>query len=313
MKTHYIFLSGMAKCGTTALAGWLTGNGIAQYLVEDIKEPHGYLIPGTQPQLPAPAQLPWLDASSGYALSPYAISRMPEHGTRIVLCLRNPFERTWSSYRMNKINALQGSEALALSNSYLKTSGTTTSRNGTPVRNITTSTPYHEEKDLQLRMFPRVSAGYVERHFDAEIDRLRQGDFAGRLDYEAAFLMTRRSFPFMSVLLASFYYAGIRAFLERYRPEDLILVSLEKLKEEANRAKFLSRLVGEAPETGDLKFVFSSRDLPFDEQKPDFNAPKLDSLRTALSYDLQQYSDLLAARGVATDLLDWDDLRRHLR
>ncbi|MGV7195269.1 hypothetical protein [Xanthomonas axonopodis] len=313
MKTDYIFLAGMAKCGTTPLAGWLTKNGIAQYLVEDIKEPHGYLFPGTQPQLPAPAQLPWLDASSGYALSPYAISRLPEHGTRIVLCLRNPFERTWSSYRMNKINALQEGEALALSNSYLKASGTTTARNGTRMPKIIASTPYQEEKDLQLRMFPRVSSGYVERHFDAEIDRLRKGDFAGRLDYETAFLMTRRNFPFMSVLVGSFYYAGIRSFLDRYRPEDLILVSLDKLKEEANRVKFLSRLIGEVPETDDVKFVFSSRDLPFDEQEPDFDVPKFDSLRTAFSYDLQQYSDLLAARDVATDLLDWDDLRRHLR
>ncbi|NJC46833.1 hypothetical protein [Xanthomonas arboricola] len=313
MKTNYIFLSGMAKCGTTSLAGWLTRNGIAKYLVEDIKEPHSYLIPGTQPQLPAPAQLPWLDASSGYALSPFAISRLPEHGTRIVLCLRNPFERTWSSYRMNKINALQGSEALALSDSYLTNSGTTTSRDGTRLPKITASTSYQEQKDLHIRMFSRVSSGYIEHHFDAEIDRLRKGDFAGRLDYETAFLMTRRSFPFMSILVASFYYTCIRSFLERYRPEDLILVSLDKLKEEANRVKFLSRLIGEVPETNDVKFGFSSRDLPFDEQKPDFDAPKLDSLRTALSYDLQQYSDLLAARGVATDLLDWDDLRRHLR
>ncbi|WP_225209680.1 hypothetical protein [Xanthomonas bonasiae] len=313
MKTNYIFLSGMEKCGTTPLAGWLTGNGIAQYLVEDIKEPHGYLIPGTPPQLPAPAQLPWLDASAGYSLSPYAISRLPEHGTRIVLCLRNPFERTWSSYRMKKINALQGSEALALSDSYLKASGTTTTQDGTRLQKITASTSYQEQKDLHLRMFPRVSSGYIEQHFDAEIDRLRQGDFAGRLNYEAAFLMTRRSFPFMSVLVASFYYAGIKSFLDRYRPEDLILVSLDKLKEEANRVKFLSRLIGESPDTDDIKFGFSSRDLPFDEQEPDFDAPKFDSLRTALSYDLQQYSELLAARGVATDLLDWDDLRRHLR
>ncbi|MCL1530300.1 hypothetical protein M3O57_07900 [Xanthomonas nasturtii] len=313
MKTNYIFLSGMEKCGTTTLAGWLTGNGIAQYLVEDIKEPHGYLIPGTQPQLPPPAQLPWLDASAGYSHSPYAISRLPEHGTRIVLCLRNPFERTWSSYRMKKINALQDSESLALSDSYLKTSGTTTTRDGTRLPKITASTIYQEQKNLHIRMFPRVSSGYVEQHFDAEIDRLRQGDFAGRLDYEAAFLMTRRSFPFMSVLVASFYYTSIKSFLDRYRPEDLILVSLDKLKEEANRAKFLSRLIGEVPETDDVKFGFSSRDLPFDEQEPNFEAPKFDSLRTALSYDLQQYSDLLAARGVATDLLDWDDLRRHLR
>ncbi|WOP58344.1 hypothetical protein R5577_09785 [Xanthomonas euvesicatoria] len=93
----------------------------------------------------------------------------------------------------------------------------------------------------------------------------------------------------------------------------MILVSLDKLKEEANRVKFLSRLIGEVPETDDVKFGFTSRDLSFDEQKPDFDAPKFDSLRSALSYDLQQYSDLLAARGVATDLLDWDDLRRHLR
>ncbi|WP_238155911.1 MULTISPECIES: hypothetical protein [Xanthomonas] len=313
MKTNYIFLSGMAKCGTTSLAGWLTRNGIAQYLVEGIKEPHGYVIPGTQPQLPAPAQLPWLDASTGYSLSPYAISRLPEHGTRIVLCLRNPFKRTWSTYRMKKINALHDNEALALSHSYLKTSGTTTARDGTRLPEITAFTSYQEEKDLHVRMFPRVSSGYVERHFDAENDRLRQGDFAGRLDYEAAFLMTRRSFPFMSVLAASFYYTSIKSFLDRYRPEDLILVSLDKLKEDANRVKFLSRLIGEVPKTDDVNFGFSSRDLPFDEQEPDFDAAKFDSLRSALSYDLHQYSDLLAARGVATDLLDWDDLRRHMR
>ncbi|MCC4599628.1 hypothetical protein [Xanthomonas melonis] len=313
MKPEYIFLSGMEKCGTTSLAGWLTKNGIAEYLVEDIKEPHGYLISGIQPSMPAQAKLPWLDASTGYSLNPYAISRLPEHGTRIVLCLRNPFERTWSSYRMKKINALQDSESLALSNSYLKASGTTTAPDGTRLLQITASTAYQEQKIFHLRMFPRASSGYVERHFDAEIDRLRQGDFAGRLDYEAAFLMTRRSFPFMSVLMASFYYASIRCFLDRYRPEDLILISLDKLKEEANRVKFLSRLVGEVPETDEVKFGFTSRDLSFDEQKPDFDAPKFDSLRSALSYDLQQYSDLLAARGVATDLLDWDDLRRHLR
>ncbi|KOR46503.1 hypothetical protein ADT25_07015 [Xanthomonas oryzae] len=214
---------------------------------------------------------------------------------------------------MKKINALQDSEALALSNSYLKASGTTTSLGGARLPKITASTSYQEEKDLQLRMFPRVSFGYVKRHLEAEIDRLRQGNFAGRLDYQAAFLMTRRSLPFMSVLVASFYYAGIRSFLDRYRPEDLIVVSFDMLKEEANRVKFLSRLIGEVPETDDVKFGFSSRDLPFDEQEPNFDASKFESLRSALSYDLQQYSDLLTARGVATDLLNWDDLRRHLR
>ncbi|KAB7771934.1 hypothetical protein CKY51_02365 [Xanthomonas maliensis] len=214
---------------------------------------------------------------------------------------------------MKKINALQDSEALALSNRYLKTSGTTTARDGTRLPKITASTSYQEQKDFHVRMFPRASSGYVEQHFDAENDRLRQGNFAARLDYEAAFLMTRRSFPFMSVLAASFYYAGIRSFLDRYRPEDLILVSLDKLKEDASRVKFLSRLIGEVPETDDLKFGFSSRDLAFDEQKPDFDAPTFDSLRNALLYDLKQYSDLVTARGVATDLLDWDDLRRHLR
>ena len=84
MRTSYIFLAGMEKCGTTPLAGWLTANGIAQYLVEDVKEPHSYLIPGTQPQLPAPAQLPWLDASVGYSHSPYAISRLPEREKLVI-------------------------------------------------------------------------------------------------------------------------------------------------------------------------------------------------------------------------------------
>ncbi|WP_165481517.1 hypothetical protein [Xanthomonas oryzae] len=54
---------------------------------------------------------------------------------------------------MKKINALQDSEALAPFNSYLKTSGTTTARNGTRLPKITAPTSYQEHKDLYTRTF----------------------------------------------------------------------------------------------------------------------------------------------------------------
>jgi hypothetical protein len=41
MNKH-LFISGMAKCGTTALAAWFVKQGLAEFLVPDVKEAYFY-------------------------------------------------------------------------------------------------------------------------------------------------------------------------------------------------------------------------------------------------------------------------------
>ncbi|GHU36706.1 hypothetical protein AGMMS50256_33690 [Betaproteobacteria bacterium] len=41
MNKH-LFISGMVKCGTTALAAWFIKQGLAEYLVPNTKEPNIY-------------------------------------------------------------------------------------------------------------------------------------------------------------------------------------------------------------------------------------------------------------------------------
>lgn len=108
----YLFIAGMEKCGTTALASWLVAEGLAEYLVPGTKEPYIFARTDFAATSPGVGKMGiWrLDASVGYALNPGAIARMPEHFTRIVLCFRNPWERTWSSYKMAKARATKNKD-----------------------------------------------------------------------------------------------------------------------------------------------------------------------------------------------------------
>lgn len=42
MHDKYLFISGMPKCGTTALAAWLVEQGLADYLIPGMKETQIY-------------------------------------------------------------------------------------------------------------------------------------------------------------------------------------------------------------------------------------------------------------------------------
>ncbi|NYF19288.1 hypothetical protein HDC36_000725 [Xanthomonas sp. JAI131] len=308
MKPDYIFIAGTDKSGTTALASWLSSNGLARFVLPGIKEPYTYLSEGTA--RPLPAELPWLDASVNYAISPHVIARLPEHRTKIVLCVRNPLERAWSSYRMKKIAALGGAVAARMFSDYHQHGGCIT--DATPAGSHSDAVSLDVLRDITALCFPRASSPHVQRHFQAEAERLRVTTFAARADYEMQFLMTRRAFPFLSMLEGSFYYAALRPLSARYRPEDILLVSLGRLREPQYRETFLRRLIGHAPATEPVPFVFSSRELAFDEPVPDFAAPALQALRGALAYDFRQSTELIAAQGIDDDLLDMDDMRRHL-
>ncbi|MCC4590621.1 sulfotransferase domain-containing protein [Xanthomonas campestris pv. cannae] len=309
MTPDFVFIAGMEKSGTTALASWLVDNGLARFSVPGVKEPHTYLLPGTM-QLP-PAELPWLDASASYAMSPDAIARLPQHRTKIVLCLRNPLQRAWSAYRMKKIAALGGAAASQLHAEYTHHAGCFSSK--TPAGEPSDTSTLNVLRDISLLFFPRASAPHVERHFAAEAQRLRTTTFADRAAYEMRFMLSRRAFPFLSMLEGSFCYNGLRAIADRYCAQDIILVSLNRLHTSEGRAGFLHRLLGRTPTTEPVPFAFSSQDVPLDELPPDYTAPALSTLRDALTYDLQQCMHLIASCGIADDLLDLNALHRHLQ
>lgn len=307
MTPQFIFIIGVAKAGTTALAGWLVGNGLATYAVPGIKEPGTFLRTASNfvPYAPPlPGALPLLDATPGYFDNQRAVSRMPEHGTRIALCLRNPFERAWSDYRMKKLLAQRADGATRF-----------IERLHEAARATQPDSPdeWHEQRrELVLGSLPRSVARHVEEHFDAETRRLVEGTFTARLAYEIAFFQSRQVFPHQPVLRFSFYYHGLRMLLDRYQPEDVVVLTARSLADPQRRAAMALRLAGAANAGPPLESAFTLSDLDFDEPEPDFSAPSFGPLRSMFAYDLEQTFELLADRGVATDLVDRAELYRHI-
>ena len=305
MKVNYIFIVGVQKGGTTALAGWLVRNGLAAYAVPGVKEPGNFLRFGVSSPLPPPrGDLPLLDASTGYFGDRKVVSRMPEHRVRVGVCLRNPLERTWSAYRMMKLITQQGAGADAYLERFHAAAGTPQA--------LERAAWYRARRELVTQAYPRASARAVERHFDAEAARLRAGTFEQRLQYELGFYLSRGEFPFFSVLAFSFYYRGLRLLLDKYQPEDIAVLTMDRMADPDTRADMVERLTGSRQPGPDLGVSFSLEDLELDEPAPDFASPALANLRSAFAHDLGQTLALLAQRGIATDLLDLEGLRCHL-
>ena len=180
----------MEKSGSTALANWLVKNGIARYTSPGIKEPYTYAQAGATPPPPPPrpGELPWLDASVGYARNPIAIANLPRERTRIIVCLRNPLDRTWSSYRFKKIIASKNDATTQLSNDFFASTGGTEQLTDENMG-------YEDTKRKFAQHFPKESFSYIESYFDNEAGRLRSGTFRERIDYETAFLFFNQYLP----------------------------------------------------------------------------------------------------------------------
>ena len=305
MRTNYIFIIGVQKAGTTALAGWLVRNGFAAYAVPDVKEPGNFLRFGLTSPLPPPrGDVPLLDASTGYFGNRKVVSRMPEHRVRVAVCLRNPLERTWSAYRMMKLITQQGAGADAYLQRFHAAAETPQA--------LERAAWYQARRELTAQGFPRISARAVERHFDAEAERLRSGTFLQRLQYELGFYLARREFPFFSVLAFSFYYRGLRMLIEKYQQEDIVILSMDRMANANARGQMVERLTGRGEPGPELGVSFSLDDLAFDEPTPDFSSPDLANFRNAFAFDLDQTLAMLARHHVATDLVNEAELRRHL-
>jgi len=309
MAVENIFIAGMEKCGTTALSEWMVTNGLAEDRVRGQKEPFLYANDEPHPARFRRSSLPLLDASVGYAAVPHIVQRLPEHDTRIVICLRNQLERTWSSYKMKKIMSkrlFEGStsdEAMAYLRSFQSSAGT----------GRTPSDPEKAEPHRIIRkFFPRRSHHIVEGYERQEMAFVHSHSFMERIEYELAFYLSRRSLPFVSILSASFYYSPLRNLLEKYQPSDVSVLTVEKLADADNRRRFVAGVFERDVETLDVPFVFSSADVGIDEPKPDFNDKAFDLLRASFRYDLSQARELIAKTCFGDSLLDNAALERYL-
>ena len=97
----HLFILGFQKSGTAAHADYFIKNDLASYLIEGEKEPNIYIH--SKPQGKGSEDKFYLDASVAYITNINAINNLPEHNTKLIICLRNQFERTWSCFRMYKL------------------------------------------------------------------------------------------------------------------------------------------------------------------------------------------------------------------
>jgi hypothetical protein len=149
----------------------------------------------------------------GYSLNTSAISRLPENNTRIIICFRNQFERTWSSFKMMKI-AVKHEEASALLLHEFPT-------------HLETS-KYYKQVDLlgYLKFitklhYPRKSNQFIEKYFELEVENFRNQSFEERVQYEISFLLRRKQTPFLSILEHSFYTFPLKNLLSKFINEDI--------------------------------------------------------------------------------------------
>ena len=309
MAVENIFIAGIEKCGTTALSEWMVSNGLAEDRVPGEKEPFLYANDEPHPARARRGALPLLDASVGYAAVPHIVHRLPEHDTRIVLCLRNQLERTWSSYKMKKLLAKQLLDEAVPDEvfRYLKSFQTGVGTGRTPTE------PWKPNPHRIIRKFyPRRSHHFVERYERQEMEFLRTHDFMERIEYELSFNLSRRTLPFLSILSASYFYFPLRNVMERYQPSDVSAISVEKLADAENRRRFVAGVFEKDLETTEVPFVFSSADVDLGEAKPDFTDKAFDLLRASFRYDLSQARGLIEKTRFGDSLLDNAALERHL-
>lgn len=277
----FLFMPGMQKCGTTALAAWLVDEGLAEYLVPGVKEPHLFARADYSPVPAGSGSGLWrLDASMGYSHYRHAFARMPKRTAKVVLCFRNPWERMWSAYKMNKYE--QG-------------------RHG------------WDWKEVVLSLYRAEARDAVSRYFDEEALRLQRGSFLERVQYETDFLYARGTFPFLSILCFGTYRAALGGVLEHFAPERVTCVDVRRLGDAALRQRFVEQVLESKQTTCPIApQLVGLADTDIGEPTPDFTRPEFDGLRSMFAYDLQQFEALFPRYGLNTEFMDFASLRRHV-
>ena len=293
----HIFIVGLPKCGTTALAAWLVKERVAEYLIPGVKEPYLYArsdfgrfaIPsGNEGNL-------WrLDASVGYSSNPFAIRNMPEHFTKIVICVRNPWERLWSNYKMLKLLAMESREWRGIGvNDFPDAKGSKKNDIG---------------RHQRLMMGGKANREMIDYYHELEKKRLLDGDFLSRLQHEMSYFCAKGNFPFFSVFGGSRYGLALRNIMDKYPAEDVMCISMPVLNNEKLRQRFLMEFLESDVIGGAIEHKLVGRGLSIGEEKPDFSKSEFDGIRQCLAYDIQDFERQIEKNGLSRDFMDFEDL-----
>lgn len=296
-----VFIVGMEKSGTTSLADWLVSNQVARYRVPGMKEPYAF---ASEHFLPPPA-LPGevlLDASTGYALNPDTLRRMPEHNSKIILCVRNYFERCFSAYTFYRTTVRRDESSTALLNSIPDHLVLSQADRSTPAAEFLFE---HFFKIYKIHA-PLKSAATIRTYYEVQARNILEQSFVKRVRYEIGFFLSRRQLPLFSILSSSFLTHPLKNLLAKYRAEDILLVTLGKLNDLQLRKAFVEELVGSAPdELSDIPSLNTTRS----NAQAEFDRPELADLKRYFASDFESFTELLGQHGVATRYVDLDDLR----
>lgn len=296
----YLFIAGMPKCGTTSLATWLVENDIAEYFIPGMKEPNLYSRSdfGKFPLPYGNGSKKWrLDASNSYGLNRYAVNNMPEHFTRIIVCIKNHWERTWSNYKMFKLMAQNNKEWGEIA------------RNDFPMGE---GASWLELENFSETFFKSNTSNIIAQYHNLEKQRLLKSNFQGRINYELNFYFSRGIFPFYSSLWGSRYSLILRNLIEKYSPSNIHFVDISLLNDDAKRDRFTKNVLQSNCKTSPITEKLVGKNIKFNEEKPDFSSPDLNFLKSFFRHDLEDFERQIKKFGLTTDFIDFDYLRKNI-
>lgn len=310
---RHLFISGIEKCGTSALAEWFVSNGLARYRVPGVKEPYLYAWQGESETTGSSVDRPGvlLDASVGYAFNPAAIERMPQRDTRIILCLRNHFERCYSVYSAWHVIAQRGADAARVLDTIPL--GSISEYYGVPLEHRE-SFLFEVVREIIGRQVSVDQKAAVDREVLEQADLISSQSFMERVDYEMEYHRIGGAFPFFSVLGSGFYSQALGNLLDRYEASQITLVTLDQLTDQSTRLAFAETVLNRhisLPLT-QLDRINATAALEIARQIPDFHADEWSALRGAFVQDLVSFETIAARRGLSMRFVTTERLHRFL-
>lgn len=309
-----LFIAGVEKCGTTALADWFISNGLAEYRVPGVKEPYSYARACASQGTDAGEQRSGvlLDASVGYAFNPAAISRMPKTDTRIIVCLRNHFDRCYSVYSSWRVIAERGPDAARL----LETIpvGSAAQYYGVPLDDRQ-SFLLNVLREMGVQYYPADQHSAVDNEILEQARLIAGQSFTERVNYETARFLNRGTFPFFSVLGSGFYSQALRNLLTEFEPQQIVLVTLDQLNDQSRRHDFAEAVLGRETiprRLAPLGRLNATAQLRIAKEKPDFSRSEWDMLRECFRQDISGFEEIVVTRGLSTEFVSFDSLRHFL-
>jgi hypothetical protein len=218
-----------------------------------------------------------LDASVGYVWSDAAldaIATLPN--CRLILCLRDQFDRTASAYRLYR--ALYGlPPAEAIQHPAYEPKFANASRRALLRDDALAPSMFHRSLDCRrgytLLRWTEAEADFATREqvdaCDAEFDRFERQSLSVRIVFEWARWTKTSVFPQMSILINSYFTATLRRLCSRFDPGRISLATLSAPMARVRMAPHLGSLFGAKVSERELVQLHPSAKWGFDVPQRD--------------------------------------------